>query len=131
MCKQRRNKKKLNILTAKIKLALRNSMSPSAGSSLMIMLPPSPLTVLSPIYVRGWRGWKKEEEPQSTQSPATACPPLLSVSFICLTKSLTAQASFNSMTYPKLALSPSSCLHPRCWIYGHNYHTWLIAAPSL
>lgn len=78
-CVQRRNKKQLDILMVKTKLAPRNSMPKSAGSVLMMTLPPFPSMVLFSILVLGARkdgrkGVKKKErkkDPQSSQRPAT------------------------------------------------------------
>jgi hypothetical protein len=64
-----RRKKKLDILTETVKLALRNSMPYSAGSSLMITLSLSFLSFFSLLSnirrLKGWEksgeGWEKEE----------------------------------------------------------------------
>lgn len=54
-CVQRGNKKKLDVLRTKIKLASWNT-----GSGLMIVMPLFPLAIFfSPFCVGGLKGWKK------------------------------------------------------------------------
>jgi hypothetical protein len=66
-CVQRRNEKKLDIPTVKIKLAPRSSAPHSAGSSLVIFCPLLPLPFFSLLCLEDERVVRRAEEKNPTK----------------------------------------------------------------